>query len=334
MTASQGIDGHVAQGGEKRHLLLTIKLEPQSLAQVEALYTVHAAPTETARHAAAREHGERIQAILTNGITPVTAELIGALPRLRIVCAQGAGYEGVDLAAARARGLVLTHGPGTNADCVADHTMAMMLASLRAIGGNTEALRAGDWRGPLAMRPAATGRHLGLLGLGRIGSRIARRAAAFDMTIGYHARNPQPDSGFAYFADAKALAAWADILVVVVPGGAETRHMVDAQVLAALGPEGFLVNVGRGSSVDTAALVAALQNGSLAGAALDVFDHEPEIPEALRALPNVVLTPHMAGRSPESIQATIDLVLANLEAYFSGRPVPTPVPGWTIVQAA
>ena len=317
----------------KRDLLLTTKLEPRSLAQVEALYVVHAALTEAARHAAAREHGERIQAIITNGNTPITADLMAALPRLEIVCAQGAGYEGVDLAAARARGLALTHGPGTNADCVADHTMALMLALLRAIGGNTDALRAGGWRGPLAMRPTATGRRLGLLGLGRIGSRIARRAAAFDMAIGYHARRPQAENAFAYFADARTLARWADVLVVVVPGGAETRHMVDAEVLAALGADGFLVNVGRGSTIDTAALVAALQAGALAGAALDVFDHEPEVPEALRSLPNVVLTPHMAGRSPESIQATIELVLANLQAHFDGRPVLTPVPGWTASKA-
>ncbi|MEJ1978337.1 MAG: 2-hydroxyacid dehydrogenase [Acetobacteraceae bacterium] len=310
----------------KPELLLAIDLAPRSRALLEAAYVVHPAITPQAREAVAQEHGARIRAIVTNGTTILPAALIESLPQLGIICAQGVGYEGIDLAAARARGIVVTHGPGTNASSVADHAMALLLAALRDLPRNDAMVRAGRWRDGKTMRPMATGRRLGLLGLGQIGALIARRAAGFDMPVAYHTRSPRPDSGLTYVPTLLALAAWADILVVAVPGGASTRHMVNAEVLAALGPEGFLVNIGRGSVVDTTALVAALHTGGLAGAALDVIDGEPEVPQELRDLTNVVLTPHMAGRSPEAMLATITLVLSNLEAYFAGRPVLTPVP--------
>ncbi len=311
----------------KPDLLLALDWPRHDRARLEDAHTVHVATSEAARAAVARRHGEAIRAIVTNGVTPISAELIAALPRLEIICAQGVGYEGVDMAAARARGIEVTHGPGTNADCVADHAMALLLALLRDVAGNTAVIRAGGWRERNAMRPAAGGRRLGLLGFGQIATRIARRAGAFDMAVAYCARRRREDSDLPFMPDVRALARWADILVVVVPGGAETRHMVDAEVLACLGPDGFLVNVGRGSVVDTAALVAALQDGRLAGAALDVFEEEPAVPQALRDHPDVLLTPHMAGRSPDAIQATITLLLDNLRAHFAGRPVPTPALG-------
>jgi D-3-phosphoglycerate dehydrogenase / 2-oxoglutarate reductase len=310
----------------KQELLLMIDLAPKSRALLEGAYTVHHATTPQARTEVARQHGERIRGIVTNGTTILPAALIDSLPQLGIICAQGVGFEGIDMAAARARGIVVTHGPGTNAVSVADHAMALMLAALRDLPNNDATVRAGRWREGRTMRPMASGRRFGLLGLGRIGTLIARRAAAFDMPIAYHTRTPRPESGLTYVPEIMELAEWADILMIAVPGGAGTRHMVNAQVLAALGPEGFLVNIGRGSVVDTAALVEALQTGALAGAALDVIDGEPEVPQALRDLPNVVLTPHMAGRSPEAVHATITLVLSNLEAFFAGRPVLTPVP--------
>jgi D-3-phosphoglycerate dehydrogenase / 2-oxoglutarate reductase len=310
----------------KQDVLLAIDIAPRSRALLEAAYEVHYATTPEARAEVARQYGGRIRAIMTNGTTILPAALINALPELGIICAQGVGYEGIDLAAARARGILVTHGPGTNAVSVADHAMALLLAMLRDLPNNDAMVRAGRWRDGRTMRPAASGRRLGLLGLGQIGALIARRAAAFDMPIAYHTRTPRPDSGLTHMPGVMQLAEWADILLVAVPGGAGTRHMVDARVLAALGPEGFLVNIGRGSVVDTAALVEALQTNALAGAALDVIDGEPEVPQALRDLRNVVLTPHMAGRSPESVNATITLVLSNLEAFFAGRPVLTPVP--------
>ena len=222
--------------------------------------------------------------------------------------------------------IVVTHGPGTNDDCVADHAMALMLAVLRDIPGNHATVRAGGWREGCTMRPTATGLRLGILGLGEIGARIARRAGAFDMTVAYHNRRLRPDAPFPYVATLHDLAWQSDVLMVATPGGAATRHLVDAEVLALLGTDGFLVNVGRGSVVDTGALVAALRGSTIAGAALDVIEGEPTVPNALRALPNVVLTPHMAGRSPQSVRATIELVLANLTAHFAGAPVRTPVP--------
>ncbi len=311
----------------KPDLLLVLDWTPFHRAQLEDAYTVHVATDAAARAEAVARHGGTIRALVTNGVTAIPAGMIAALPKLEIICAQGVGHEGVDLPAARARGIAVTHGPGTNADCVADHAMALLLASLRDVARYTDLVRAGGWRDGRTMRPAAAGRRLGLLGFGQIATRIARRARAFDMAVAYCARQRRADSDLPFMPDVTALARWADILVVVVPGGAETRHMVDAAVLDCLGPDGFLVNVGRGSVVDTDALVAALRAGCLAGAALDVYEGEPAVPPALLDCPNVLLTPHMAGRSPESVQATVTLLLDNLRAHFAGRPVLTPVPG-------
>ena len=307
-------------------VLLAIELAPSSLARLRAAYTVHQSTTHEGRMALAAEHGETIRAILTNGTTTIPAALIERLPLLSIVCAQGVGYEGVDLAAARARGIVVTHGPRTNAECVADHAMALMLALLRDIRGNDAVVRAGGWRRGDTMHPKPSGKRVGILGLGDIGRRIARRCAAFDMPVAYHNRRMVENLGLDYAASPLALAERSDIMVVVLPGGAGTRHVVGRAELDALGPHGFLVNVGRGSVVDTDALVAALAGGRLGGAALDVIEGEPDVPEALRQLGNVLLTPHMAGRSPESVAATIGLVLENLSAHFEGRRAVTPVP--------
>ena len=307
-------------------LLLLIDLDAVRRARLEATYVVHQARKAQERQAAITDKGHAVQAVVTNGVAGITAAEIAALPRLGIICCMGAGYEGVDLAAARARGINVTHGPGTNDACVADHTMALLLAVLRDIPRFDRAVREGGWRSSDAMRPAANGKRLGILGLGNIGSRIARRASAFDMSIAYHNRRARPDLPYSYYDTPLALAHASDCLVCVLPGGAATRHLVDAAVLDALGPSGFLVNVGRGGVVDTTALIDALGNGQIAGAALDVFEGEPAVPEALRSLPNVVLTPHVAGRSPESLENTISLVLRNLAAYFAGDPVPTPVP--------
>jgi D-3-phosphoglycerate dehydrogenase len=307
-------------------ILVAIDLAPRSLARLRGQFTVHQALTHAGRMALAAEHGGAIRAMVTNGTTIIPAELIAALPHLGIICAQGVGHEGIDLATARARGIVITNGAGTNAPSVADHTIGLMLAIMRDIRNNDALVRGGGWRQGDTMRPIPTGKRVGILGLGDIGRRIARRCEAFDMIVGYHNRNPMPEVGWSYLPSTLALAEWADILIIVLPGGASTRHLVGKAELEALGPQGFLVNVGRGSVVDTGALVTALQEGRLAGAALDVFDGEPVVPEAVRALPNVLLTPHMAGRSPESLAATIELVIKNLSAHFAGQPVLTPIP--------
>ncbi len=266
------------------------------------------------------------RAVLTNGATGFTAAEMDALPKLEIICAIAVGHENIDVAAARARGIVVTHGPGTNAPSVADHAMALMLALLRDIPRLDAAVKRGEWMGVRWPRPGVSGKRLGILGLGEIGAMIAARAqGGFGMEIAYHNRRAREGCAYPWMESPRALAAWADVLLVAAPGGAATRHLVDAPVLEALGPSGHLVNIGRGSVLDQAALVAALSAGTIAGAAIDVVDGEPEVPEAMRALPNLIITPHIAGRSPESILATASLVVENLRAHFEGRPVLTPV---------
>lgn len=284
------------------------------------------APDAVSRAAAIAAHGASIELVLTNGGTGFTAAEIAACPQLKLLAAQGAGYENLDLAAARARGVLLCNGAGTNDDCVADHALALLLASVRALPQLGRALRAGVWRDALPLFPNFTGRRLGVIGLGAIGLKIAQRAAAFGMVIGYHNRRPREDAGgAAWFDSVTALATWADDLVVATPGGAGTRHIVNAEVLAALGAGGHVVNISRGSCVDTAALAAALTAGQIAGAALDVYESEPLPPQALLGLDNVILTPHVAGWSPQSIRATVENFIANVQAWQRGEPLLTPI---------
>jgi lactate dehydrogenase-like 2-hydroxyacid dehydrogenase len=267
-----------------------------------------------------------LRAVLTNGATGFTAAEMDALPELEIICAIGVGYENIDVAAARARGITVTYGPSTNAPTVADHAMALMLSLLRDIPRADAAVKRGEWMGVRWPRPMVSGRRLGILGLGEIGLLIAQRAAAgFAMEIAYHNRRPREDCVHLWMESVTALAAWADVLLIAAPGGVATRHLVDAAVLEALGPSGYLVNIGRGSVVDQAALIAALDAGRIAGAAIDVVDGEPEVPQAMRELPNLIITPHIAGRSPEAVLATATLLVENLQAHFAGRPVLTPV---------
>jgi lactate dehydrogenase-like 2-hydroxyacid dehydrogenase len=271
--------------------------------------------------------GPSIRAVVTAGMIGLGAKEIAALPNLEIISTIGAGFDRIDMEAAAARGIVVTRGPGTNADTVADHAMALLFAAVRDIVFFDGAVRAGrNWSEIREMRPSLWQKRLGVVGLGQIGARVAARAAGgFDMTIGYHNRNPAPDAAFRYFASAVMLAAWADFLVVALPGTVQSHHIVNHDVLVALGKKGFLVNVGRGSAVDTGAVITALEAGTIAGAALDVFEGEPIFPAKLSALPNLIVTPHIAGRSPESTDAMFGLVLENLKAHFAGVPAITPV---------
>lgn len=268
----------------------------------------------------------RIRILVTTGHVGLSAAEMTALPSLSLICCVGTGYEKVDVAAACERGIVVTHGAGTNASAVADHAFALLLAAMRDIPRYDASAKRGDWRGPIGLRPIATGKRLGVVGMGGIGERVARGGAAFDMTVYYHTRTPRPDLPWRYVPSVLELAAIVDCLIVAVPGGTQTRHMIDVEVLAALGSSGFLVNVSRGSVVDTSALSAALAAGCIAGAGLDVFEDEPNIPEAIRALPNVVLTPHVAGLAPEVLEAAAVMLKKNVDLFFSGRPVLTPVP--------
>ncbi|WP_397449971.1 2-hydroxyacid dehydrogenase [Pseudomonas sp. NA-150] len=309
-------------------LLVVIEYPPASLARIEAAgFELHIALTPSEQKKVMETVGADIRAVLTNGSTGFTADDIAALPKLGIICAQGAGYEKVDVAAARARGIVVTYGPGTNDASVADHAMALLLAIARGIPQVDAAVRRGEWTKSRTPRPMISGKKLGILGLGNIGQQIAQRGAlGFGMQVGYHNRRPRDDLPYLYCPTPAALAQWADFMVIATPGGAESRSLVDAEVLDALGTDGFLINISRGSVVDTTALIEVLQNQRIAGAALDVLDGEPNVPTDLAALSNVILTPHIAGRSPEAVAATLQLVIDNLLAHFAGRGVLTAVP--------
>ncbi|MGN8260319.1 2-hydroxyacid dehydrogenase [Pseudomonas sp. SMSB3] len=290
----------------------------------QAGYRLIRAPSPELRSQAIEHHAGTIDAVLTRGPLGLSAAEITALPALQIICVIGAGYEQVDLAAAAARGITVTNGAGANAAAVADHALALLLALLRDIPRADASTRRGEWNRVIS--PSVSGKRLGILGLGAVGLAIAKRAnLGFDMPISYHSRTAREGLPYTWFDSPVALAAAVDILLVATPGGAATRHLVDAQVLHALGAEGYLVNIARASVVDTQALVSALQQGRLAGAALDVFDDEPAVPDALKVLGNTVLTPHVAGQSPEAARDTVELVLRNLQAFFAGESVLTPV---------
>lgn len=308
-------------------LLVTIELAPEHLSRLAAAgFETHYAPTAPDRAQAVEQNGKRIRAVLTNGSTGLDASVIAALPKLDIICALGAGYENIDVSAAKARNIIITHGPGTNDTSVADHAMALLMASARGIVQSDSAVKRGEWATSRQLRPMVSGKKLGILGLGNIGEQIARRGSAgFGMSVAYHNRTPRAGSAWHYLPSPVALAQWSDFLVVATPGGAMTRHLVDSTVLNALGPDGFLINIARGSVVDTAALIDALKKGHIGGAALDVVEGEPNVPAELGAQDNVIITPHIAGRTPEAAEATIQLVLDNLQAYFAGQPVLTPV---------
>ena len=309
----------------KPSLLVLIPFNDTIRARIEAAFDVVYAPDSPQRAAAIAAHGDAIRAVLTNGTTGLSAAEIDRMPRLELISALGAGYENLPLDHARSRGIVLVNGAGTNDHCVADHAFALLLAVVRDVPQLDQATRAGVWRDTLPMQPSVSRKRLGIVGLGNIGEKVARRGAGFEMEIGYHNRKPREGSPLRYFDSVDALAQWSDFLVVATPGGAGTRYLIGKRVLDALGPQGFLVNVSRGSVVDTAALALALADGTIAGAALDVYEGEPHPPEALLALRNVVLTPHVGGRSPEAITASVENFLSNAQRHFAGEPVLTPI---------
>jgi lactate dehydrogenase-like 2-hydroxyacid dehydrogenase len=306
-------------------LLVLNSLSSAHQAQIAAVYDVTYAFDAAARAAAVAEHGRKFRAVLTIGVIGITPEEIAAMPALELICCMGAGYEGVPLEATRTRGIVTANGAGTNDDCVADHAFGLLISIVRGFRQLDRLCREGVWREAIPQPPNVSGKKLGILGLGTIGQKIAKRAAAFDMEVGYHNRKPREGATQRYFDDLKSLATWADFLVLAAPGGPATRHLVNAEVLDALGPQGFLVSIGRGSVVDTEALAAALRENRIGGAGLDVYESEPKRPEPLVGLDNVLLTPHMAGWSPEATQKSVDHFLANAEGHFTGRGVLTPV---------
>ena len=306
-------------------LLLLVPIAAEPKAPLLDRYRVIEATDPASRAAAIAAHGAGIDLVLTNGATGFRADEMAALPNLKLLAAQGAGYENLDLDAARTRGIPVCNGAGTNDDCVADHAFALLLGAVRQIPVLDRACRAGVWRDDLPFQPNFSGKKLGVIGLGNIGRKVAKRAQGFEIEVGYHNRRPQPDSPYTYFDSVIALAEWADYLVVATPGGASTKHLIDAKVLAALGSKGYVVNVSRGSVVDTAALADALDRGVIAGAGLDVYEGEPAPPALLTCSERVVLTPHVGGRSPEAVAASVQMFIDNATRHFAGEAVLTPV---------
>jgi lactate dehydrogenase-like 2-hydroxyacid dehydrogenase len=308
----------------KPDLISTRKLPASCLARMDEIFTVHALPPAGAeRDAMLAKLGASIRFAQTS---EVNAAMIAALPKLEIIASNGVGYDGIDVAAATARGIVVTNTPNVLNDCVADTTFGLILGAMRKLPQADRFVREGAWlKGGQALTTSVHHKKLGILGFGRIGKTIAKRALGFDMEVAYHGRTQQADVSFRYFAKLADLAAWCDVLVVITPGGAATRRLIDADILKALGPQGYLVNVARGSVVDEAALLAALQNKTIAGAGLDVFEDEPRVPSAFFALDNVVLAPHVGSATIETRKAMGDLTIDNLIAHLEGRPKLTPV---------
>ena len=276
----------------------------------------------------AQEREARV--LITLGSLTTSAALMDSLPNLGLISCFGTGFEGVDLAAARARNIVVSHAGDTNSTAVAEFAMGLVIATARDLVRGDRYARANRWCGDIIERlpivPGLAGQRLGIYGLGSMGSKLAQRAAAFEMEIGYHNRKPRPGVPYAYHPTLLELATWADTLVVAVRADKSNTHAINREVLAALGPRGHLVNISRGIAVDTEALCDALEAGTISGAALDVYENEPSIPDRLKVLDNVVITPHMAAISANAQRAQRDIMFANLEAFFAGRPVLTPVP--------
>lgn len=280
--------------------------------------------------ALAKQRLPPIRALVTMGSAATDRAMLDTLPDLGVIVCYGSGYEGVDLEAAAARGIKVAHARGATAASVADFALGLMLAAVRNIASGDRYIRRGQWDlvdgHILPLSPGMKGRKLGIFGLGAIGLELAERGKALGMEIAYHNRQRRTDVDFTFFPTLLALAEWADILLVSVRAGAETRHAIGARELAALGPSGYLINIARGSVIDQAALVRALDGRKLAGAGLDVFETEPIVPAELLRHDNVVVTPHIAARSRDAQEAMRRLVLANLAAFFAGEELPTLVP--------
>ena len=274
-----------------------------------------------------RERGPQVRAVITNGVAGPPAGGAEHLTGLELIACNGVGYDAIDVAWARARGVAVTNTPGVLSADVAALAMALLPAVSRQIPAADRHVREGAWaKGPLPLGRRLAGSRIGIVGLGNIGRLIARRCEAFDTTVGYAGRTRQADPPYAYVESPRELAAWSDVLIAATPGGAATRHLVSGEVLDALGPKGVFINIARGSVVDQDALVERLAQGGIAAAGLDVFADEPNVPAALLAMPQVVLTPHIASATHETRRAMAELVAANVQAWAARQPLPTPVP--------
>lgn len=316
----------------KHRILQAGRLLPSLEARLAAEFDTHLLASEADPQAFLAAHGGEFEGFVTSAGVGITAATMDRMPKLRVVSSFGVGLDKLDLAAAQSRGIAVGYTPDVLNDCVADLAMVLMLDIARRVSEADRYVRRGGWTTPgVASFPLArkvSGAKLGIVGLGRIGQTIAKRAGGFEMDIRYHSRRAVEGAPWRHEPSLIELARWCDFLVVITAGGAGTRHLIDAEVLDALGPRGFIVNVARGSVIDEAALVRALIDKRIAGAGLDVFENEPQVPTELFTLDNVVLLPHIASGTQETRQAMADRTFDNLQSFLrEGRMVsPAPLP--------
>ena len=289
-------------------------------------YDVHPLWKEADPAAFLAAHGGEFTGYVTSARFGVSEASLALMPSLKVISSFGVGTDTLPLAAAAARGIAVGYTPDVLNDCVADTAFGLVIDVARRLSAADRFVRSGAWlTGQFPLASSVSHKRLGILGLGRIGQVVAKRASGFDMDVRYHNRRKNPDVPYTYEASLTSLAEWADFLVVISAGGPETRNLVSADVLRALGPKGFLINVSRGTVVDETALIEALENGTIAGAGLDVYVDEPTVPARLLALDQVVLLPHLASATHETRQAMADLVVNNLDAYYeTGKVRATP----------
>jgi hydroxypyruvate reductase len=310
----------------KPEIILTAKGHAGTMATLQSEFTAHNLFEATNKESFFEKCAARVRGLATFGPLPVDGKLMDALPKLEIISNFGVGVDAINLADAKQRRIIVTNTPDVLNECVADTALALILNTLRKLPQSEKHLRAGNWatRGTYPLTTSLGGKVLGVLGLGRIGEAIAKRAMACGLTIRYHNRNKK-DVPYPYDPDPVTLAKNSDVLMVVTPGGAETAKLVNEKVLQALGPQGYLVNIARGSVVDEPVLLRFLQEKKIAGAGLDVFADEPRVPPEFFTLDNAVLFPHVASATVETRKAMGDLQIENLRRHFAGKPVLTRV---------
>jgi lactate dehydrogenase-like 2-hydroxyacid dehydrogenase len=310
----------------KPEIIITAKGHAGTMATLQSEFACNNLFEASDRNAFLEKCAPRVRGLATFGPMPVDGKLMDALPKLEIISNFGVGVDAINLGDAKKRKIIVTNTPDVLNDCVADTALALVLNTLRKLPQSEQYLRGGNWasRGPYPLTTSLGGKVLGILGLGRIGEAIAKRALAFGMKIRYHNRNKK-DVPHPYDPDPVALAKNSDVLMVVTPGGPETSKIVNEKVLQALGADGYLVNIARGSVVDEPVLLRYLQEKKIAGAGLDVYADEPRVPPGFFTLDNAVLFPHVASATVETRKAMGDLQVENLRRHFAGKPVATRV---------
>jgi lactate dehydrogenase-like 2-hydroxyacid dehydrogenase len=311
----------------KPDLLVIVPTRPDQMKMLEENYTLHRYDLAADPDGLLDQVSEKIRAVATMGSVGFDRAMLERLPNVEIVAVGSVGYDTVDVEACRERGIPVTNTPDVLTNDVADLAMALTFDTLRGYSRGERYVRSGHWRddGAMALTTTVSGKTMGIVGFGRIGKAIAARAQAFEMKVAYHGRNKQDGISDRYYDTPVALARDCDVLMLACPGGEETRHLVSRKVLEALGPDGHLVNIARGSVVDEPVLLEFLKDDKISGAALDVFENEPQIDETFFELENVVLQPHVGSATHETRGAMSQLVVDNLAAHFAGKPLLTPV---------